>query len=275
MRVALPSGELEVAVEGAGPPLLLLHGFTGTAATWSALVDAFGPTRRIIAPDLLGHGRSAAPTDPAAYVLAQQAGDLAELLDRLRAAPADVVGYSMGARLALVLALEHPRQVRSLVLESPAAGIADPAARVARATADELLAGRLERDGIEAFAEAWEREPLFASQADLPAEARERLHRERRGHDLAGLAASLRGAGQGVMAPLHDRLVDIAARVLVVAGGRDAVGLERARQVARAIPGARLEVVERAGHAPHLEQPRAFLDHVAAFLAVPTPIPAH
>jgi 2-succinyl-6-hydroxy-2,4-cyclohexadiene-1-carboxylate synthase len=274
-RVALPDGDLEVAMAGHGPPLLLLHGFTGTAGTWSAVIEACRSDRRTVAPDLLGHGRSAAPSDRSRYALERQADDLVSLLDRFDALPADVVGYSMGARIALVLALEHPDAVTRLVLESPSAGIAGADDHAARSAADEALARRLERDGIEAFAEAWERQPALASQAELPAPALDRLRRERRGHDPAGLAASLRGAGQGAMAPLHDRLGTIAAPVLVIAGERDAVGLDRARVVAGGIPGARLAVVDGAGHSPHLERATTFIDLVARFLGIEEPVPAH
>jgi len=243
---------------GEGTPLLLLHGFTGSARSWGEHIDAWSPDHRVIAPDLLGHAGSDAPTDPARYDLARQAQDLVELLRLLGATPTAIVGYSMGARLALVTALMRPDLVASLLLESPSAGIVDPAARAARVEADERLARTLERDGIEAFVDAWEEQPLFASHAALPAERRRQVRSERLRRGPPALAACLRGAGQGVMTPLHDRLHSISAPTLVVAGERDPVGVERARIVAAAIPGARLEVVDGAGHAPHLEAPGEF-----------------
>jgi 2-succinyl-6-hydroxy-2,4-cyclohexadiene-1-carboxylate synthase len=275
MRVDVAGQALEVAVTGAGPALLLLHGFTGTADTWRVVVDALAGQRRAIAPDLLGHGRSAAPGDPARYTLARQADGLVRLLGSLDARPADVVGYSMGARLALRLVIDHPGAVRSLVLESPSAGILDAQQRARRRAADERLANRLEHLGLVAFVDAWEAQPLFASQAALPLEARARLRAERLGHDPRGLAAALRGAGQGAMAPLHHRLGDIGCPVLLVAGALDPVGHERARQVARGIVQARLELVEGAGHAPHLEMPEVFSDLLITHLATSQPLPTH
>jgi 2-succinyl-6-hydroxy-2,4-cyclohexadiene-1-carboxylate synthase len=266
-RVRAGDSELAVRIAGAGRPLLLLHGFTGSGATWDELAAAWSGERRTIAPDLLGHGASEAPRDPARYELRRQAADLAALVEGLGGGTADVIGYSMGARLALWLALEHPATVGRLVLESPSAGIADPAERARRRAADEDLAGFAEREGIGAFVERWTALPLFASQARLPGDVRDRVRRERLANTAAGLAASLRGAGQGAMPPLHDRLAEIGRPPLVVAGALDPTGVARAREVAAAIPGARLEVVADAGHAPHLERPGAFGDLVRAFLA--------
>lgn len=274
-RIEVGAEELEATVTGTGPAVLLLHGFTGTAATWTAVVETLAGQRRVIAPDLLGHGRSSAPGDPDRYALERQADDLVALLGILDAGPADVVGYSMGARLALQLVIDHPAVVRSLVLESPAAGIPDPGERARRRAADERLADRLEEQGLEAFVDAWESQPLFASQAGLSVETRQRLRAERLMHDPRGLAASLRGAGQGAMTPLQPRLGDIGCPVLIIAGALDPVGQARARSVAGAIAEARFELVERAGHAPHLEQPEVFSDlldrFLATSLAIPTP----
>jgi 2-succinyl-6-hydroxy-2,4-cyclohexadiene-1-carboxylate synthase len=269
-RVSVNGAELVVQVTGRGPAVLALHGFTGAARTWAPLAAALLDQRRVIAPDLLGHGRSAAPSDPARYALERQADDLSALLAALDAVPADVMGYSMGARLALVLALRHPAVVRGLILESPSAGISDGAERARRRVSDDALAGQLERDGLASFVETWEAQLLFASQSALPHDVRGGLRAERLSHDPRGLAASLRGAGQGVMAPLHARLAAVGCPALVIAGALDPVGSERARLVAAGLPTARLEMIDGAGHAPHLEQPEAFLRLAGEHLAVTT-----
>ena len=112
----------------------------------------------------------------------------------------------------------------------------------------------------------WERQPVFASQRRLPAATAARLRSERLRNRPAGLAASLRGAGQGVMAPLHDRLGEVRAPTLVIAGALDPAGCARADIVAAAIPDARLVVLAGAGHTPHLETPTAFRSLALAFL---------
>lgn len=257
---------LNVLTAGEGRPLLLLHGFTGTARSWSRQTGAWSTSHRVIAPDLLGHGGSDAPAESARYRLERQARDVVELLELLEATPATVVGYSMGARLALVLAATQPQAVERLVLESPSAGIDDALVRAERQAADERLAGDLERFGLEAFVDRWEALPMFASHAALPHDVRAAQRAERLQHTPSGLAASLRGAGQGAMTPLHDRLDEIRVPALVIAGELDAIGLDRARRVARGMPAARLEVVSGAGHTPHLERPEAFSGLVDDFL---------
>ena len=106
--------------------------------------------------------------------------------------------------------------------------------------ADWLLAGAaiqpevarmLDWEGIAAFVAHWESLPLFATERDASAEERARLHAVRLANDPHGLAASLRGAGQGAMAPLHDALPGITAPTLVLAGALDETGLPRARSV--------------------------------------------
>ena len=245
------------------PALLLLHGFTGTGSVWATFGAGLRRRHiRTIAPDLPGHGRSASPASASVERTAQ---DMAGLLERLGAAPAGVLGYSLGARVALRLAVVHPDAVARLVLESPSAGIADAAEREARRRADEQLADEIERDGIEAFVDRWERNPIFASHARLDPRVA-RVQREfRLRNTAAGLALSLRVAGQGAMQPLHDRLGSVRAPTLVIAGALDPAR-PRAELVAAGIPGARLAIVDRAGHTPHLERPTAFRRLVIDFL---------
>lgn len=258
--------QLAYDMVGEGPPLLLLHGFTGSAGTWSMLLPALAERHRVIAPDLLGHGRSEAVREPRRYGLDRQADDLAALLSTLGAASADVVGYSMGGRIALRLALDHPKRVERLVLESASPGIADTMARERRAADDEALAVALERDGIEAFVDAWEQQALFASHADLSSEARARLRHERTANDALALAASLRGAGQGAMKPVGGVVPRLHVPALIIAGLLDDAGLRYARSMAESMPEARLEVVDGAAHTPHLERPIAFEALLTSFL---------
>ena len=274
-RVNVNGVGYEVRTVGQGDPLLLLHGFTGRASSWATHLTALGRGRRTIALDLLGHGRSDAPVDPTRYAVERQAADLAALLRDLDAVPAEVVGYSMGARIALHLAIDHPAAVGRLVLESPSAGVADPVERARRQAADAALAELIERDGMAAFVDRWEAQPLFASHAGLPASVRARLRRERLGQRPLGLANALLGAGQGVMAPLAGRLRDVRAPTLVVAGELDPVGRERAAVVVAGVPHARFELVPGAGHAPHLERPADFHRLVTAFLAGVPARPTH
>src|SRR5579862_3588393 len=124
--------EFHVEVDGRGPPLLLLHGFTGSVRSWDAVRPALTGQATVISVDLIGHGRSAAPPEADRYSLDWSVRDLRALLDRLELDAVDLLGYSMGGRVALHLAVHAPDRVRWLCLESASAGIEDPAERTRR-----------------------------------------------------------------------------------------------------------------------------------------------
>lgn len=273
-RIHVDGASYEVRIGGKGPPLLLIHGFTGSGSDWAPFLPVLRRVATIISVDLLGHGKSDSPTDPARHAVERQAADMASILRQLGAVPATVAGYSLGARVALRMSVVAPDAVTRLVLESPSAGIADPAARAGRRAADEQLAEILDREGIEPFVDRWENLPLFAPERALPAGHLARLHAARLRNRPEGLAASLRGAGQSAMEPLHDRLPSVTAPTLVVAGALDEAGSERARGIAAGIPGARLAIMEGVGHAPHREAPERFASLLLEFIARPIPLHA-
>jgi 2-succinyl-6-hydroxy-2,4-cyclohexadiene-1-carboxylate synthase len=265
-RVVVNGVRFNVARAGAGPALVLLHGFTGGATTWEPHVPVFARDFDTVAIDLLGHGASAVPAEPARYRVEHAVADLTGLLDRLGIARAAWLGYSMGGRVALRVAIARPAKVAALVLEGAAPGIADPAERAARIRSDEALAIFVEREGMAAFVDRWERLPLFATQARLPVAARASLRRQRLANDPVGLANSLRGLGQGAQEPLHDKLGNVEVPTLLVVGEEDAKFRCLAAEMSSAMPMARVAIVARAGHAPHLEQPDAFQRVVLDFL---------
>jgi 2-succinyl-6-hydroxy-2,4-cyclohexadiene-1-carboxylate synthase len=273
-RIHIDGASYQVRIGGGGPPLLLIHGFTGRGSDWVPCLPALQWAVTTIAVDLLGHGDSDSPAEESRHAVERQAADLAAILRRLGAAPAAVVGYSMGARIALRMAVASAGVVARLILESPSAGIADAADRAARRAGDEQLAQLLEREGTATFVERWESLPLFASERALQPAARARLHDARLRNRSDALAASLRGAGQGAMEPLHDRLSRVKIPTLVIAGAIDDAGSDRARTVAAGIPGARLAIMEGVGHAPHREAPGRFTTLLLDFLALPTPLHA-
>lgn len=257
---------LHVERAGDGPPLVLLHGFTGATTTWAPLLPRLAADYATIAIDLPGHGRSSAPARAERFTLARFADDLLRVLDALTIDRVAVLGYSMGGRAALRFALRAPDRVAALVLESTSPGIADAARRAERREADRALADAIERDGIPAFVRRWETLPLWASQHALPAPARSRLRAQREANDAAGLANSLRGAGAGEDEPLLPQLGTFAAPVLLVAGALDAAYVAAGSEMAQAFPSARLAIVPDAGHAVHLERPDELTDAVLAFL---------
>ena len=160
--------QLQIEESGAGRPLLLLHGFTGAAATWRPFRDAW-PGMRQLAADLPGHGRSlGSPESPVAADISSTIDALLQAMDDRGVAEFALLGYSMGGRVALRLALRAPERVSALIVVSASPGIADATARAARLAADRALADRIERDGVPAFVDYWQSLPLWASQRRLP-----------------------------------------------------------------------------------------------------------
>jgi 2-succinyl-6-hydroxy-2,4-cyclohexadiene-1-carboxylate synthase len=264
-RFAVNGLGFNLETAGEGPALLLLHGFTGSLESWRPFFDQW-PGFQLVAVDLTGHGGSDAPPDAARYAIEPCVGGLTGILDSLGIEKATVLGYSLGGRIALQLALARPERVSALVLESASPGIEDAAERRARVAADEALAASIERDGVAAFVDGWQALPLFASQRRLPAERQAGLRAQRLRNDAAGLANSLRGVGAGRQAWLLPRLATFGAPALLIAGALDERYCELARRMAAALPDARVAIVAAAGHAVHFEQPAAFASTVRAFL---------
>ncbi|MGH9081713.1 MAG: alpha/beta fold hydrolase [Acidimicrobiales bacterium] len=226
-----------------GTPLVLAHGFTQTGRLWGSLEALLARHRRLVAVDLPGHGESAgvrAGLVEAGVMVAEAAGERCDLL-----------GYSLGARVALHAALERPDLVRRLLLIGGTAGIDDPRARAERRARDDATADELERSGdVAGFVRRWLAAPMWTG---LPAGV---LGAEERGRNTAaGLASSLRLAGTGTQDPLWRRLPHLAPPVLVLAGACDTRFTVAGERMARAARQGALSLVPGAGHAAHLAQP--------------------
>jgi 2-succinyl-6-hydroxy-2,4-cyclohexadiene-1-carboxylate synthase len=258
--------DFRAEVRDSGDPLVLLHGFTGSADSWAPHIDGLARDHRVIAIDLIGHGESDAPPDPRRYAFAQALDDLAAIADHLNIKEATWLGYSMGGRLALGFALRHPYRVQKLILENATPGIANQQERDERRTADEELAQRIERDGIASFVTEWEHNPIFASQRSLPAEVVHQQHELRLRNRPIGLANSLRGMGQGAQPSFWGRLHEIQMPTLLIAGTCDPKFAAIATRMHALIPQSTLALIPDAGHAVHLERPRQFDDVVKQFL---------
>lgn len=229
------------------PPILLLHGFLGRAADWRSVRAGLPAEWNVRAPDLPGHG---AATGLDAYTM-DAAADLA--LAGV-AAPADVVGYSMGGRLALHIAATRPETVRRVVAVSGSPGLRTAPERAARRDLDAQRAAALQAD-FPAFVEQWYRMPLWASLSDA---LRQRLTADRTQHNRpAELAASLSGMGTGAQPGHWDALGGISAPVWAVAGALDPRFVDLARQMARASGSVEAVDLPDAGHFVPAERPAA------------------
>lgn len=229
-------------------PLVLLHGFAGSGASWDAVRAAAGvEAYPAITPDLRGHG---AAKDRRPITVGGCVEDiLAQAPERFV-----IAGYSLGGRLALHLALAAPERVSGIVLVGATAGIEDEGQRTTRRQADLALVDELERDGIDAFAVRWARQPLFAGD---PTEIRMQQKAEVRANDPEALAEVLRTLTPGFVPAVWDRLGELTMPVWVVVGERDTRYVVLAQRFAAALPDAQIKIVPGAGHGLLREAPEA------------------
>ena len=251
---------------GHGPPLLLLHGFTGCRTSFAHLREWLTPHAEVVTVDLPGHGDSPFPQGT---TFASTLCALRALLDALGLSQVDVVGYSLGARVALGLAVEESARVRRLVLESGSPGLRRRRDRGERRRQDEALAARLESTGVPAFVERWEALPLFAGVRALPGEVQQALRARRLAGSAEGLALSLRRLGLGSQPSYWSALPSIRTPTLLLSGARDVKFTAVARRMAAELPVVWGHVFSGVGHAPHLEVPEAWAREVTGFLSTP------
>jgi 3-oxoadipate enol-lactonase len=249
-----PTVPLHHRIEGPpGAPLVIMtHSLGSTAAMWRAQAEALSSRLRIVRCDLRGHGLS--PVPPGPYDIADLAGDVLALLDRLGAARAHLVGLSLGGMIGMWLAAHHPDRVDRLVLCCTSALLGPPerwqerAARVlaggSRAVADEVVSRWLTPD-------------TRARRPDLATE-------------LAAMVSATPAAGYAACCGAIERmdlradLPSIRAPTLAIAGADDpSTPPDHLLRIADAIPGARAVVVERAAHMAAVERP----DEVTALIA--------
>ena len=240
---------LHVDVRGSGPPLVVLHGFTQTGRLWGHFGELLAESHTLVAVDLPGHGDSGSvradlPTTAGLVVEAVRA--------EVGAEACALLGYSLGARVGLHVALGADLALRGVVFIGVTAGIEDPGERERRRQSDNNAADELEASGdVEQFIDAWLRGPLFERlDASDAAQRSERLR-----NSAGGLASSLRLCGTGTQEPMWDLLPTLASPVLAMAGTDDARFAAHALRVTRLVPHGVASLVPGGGHAVHLAQP--------------------
>jgi 2-succinyl-6-hydroxy-2,4-cyclohexadiene-1-carboxylate synthase len=260
---------LSYFVSGEGTPVTLLHGFTQSGRSWLEIISRMPDGWMWIVPDIRGHGETRTRPD-APCSMDACTRDLETLWDHLGVARTHLVGYSMGGRLALHVAARRPERILSLLTIGAHAGLEEEA-REGRRRGDEALAGRIEKEGLDAFVNYWTTLPLFAGlERRGPAFVAQVRAERRMTNHVAGLACSLLGMGAGAMEPLWDDLALVTFPCTFVAGQLDHGYVNSARRLAATVPHGRVEVVPRAGHTVHQERPEAFARLLADHLATAT-----
>ena len=233
--------------EGAGPTVLLSHGYSGTSHMWRAQVDALKSDYQVVVWDVRGHGQSDSPDDPALYSESLTLGDMQAILDAVGAEQAAIGGLSLGGLLSLAFHVEHSERVHSLLLFDTGPGYRNPTAREGW---NEQARGRarfFRSKGLDALEE--------------PGAAHGGEHRS-----AEGLALAAEGILQQFDARVIDSLPDIKVPTLVVVGADDEPFIGASNYMASRIPGAEKQVIPNAGHVSNIDQPKAFNDILRGFL---------
>lgn len=231
------------------PKVVFLHGFTQTGNSWKPIAERISAVGyHAVVIDLPGHGDSGGVR-----------ADLRRTADMVAAIGgiATYVGYSLGGRAALHLALMYPHLTKSTVLIGAHAGIADDDERARRREADDAVEARLNEIGVEAFVREWVKQPLFGDLVTTDADLADRFR-----NTAPGLASSLRLAGTGAQTSLWPRLREVTAPVLAIAGERDEKFAALAEQIAAAVGQGRALLVPNAAHAAHLQQPEVVVQAI-------------
>ena len=247
-----------LAAEQCGPDgaerLVFLHGFTQTGDSMKPLAERFAADGyQVVILDLPGHGNSSGVR-----------ADLRRIADLVAAVggPASYLGYSLGGRVCLHLALMYPHLVQRLALIGAHPGIDDDDLRAARRDSDDALAARIHELGVPVFLREWSALPLFGGFTLPEAEFADRCR-----NTADGLASSLHLAGTGTQTSLWPRLRELAMPLLALAGAEDAKFAAVAEQLAAAALDGEWQLIPAAAHAAHLQQPAVVYDVLSRWLS--------
>lgn len=248
------------------PWLLMLHGFMGDHRVFDHLIDELCKSCNPVTLDLLGHGKSSKPEDPARYNEDEQVSDIFKLIEELDLSPLYLFGYSMGGRLALKTALDAPNVLKGLILESTNSGINDETTRNKRRQLDEKRALNIEKD-FRGFLNEWEKLELFQSPLPIQEELVQKYHNIQLHQNPEAIAASMHGFGTGSMSPAWNDIKHLDLPVLLIAGSEDKKYQRIKRRLVSQFPNAKFSSIT-AGHRTHLDNPSAFLSELKNYLDI-------
>ncbi len=250
-------------------PIVLLHGFTGAPQSWSRVVKRLPPHVRVYSPSMYGHRGH--PEKYASTFLDEVDRLIAWIRDEVGEA-SHLCGYSLGGRLGLGMLARESSLFLSATILSAHPGLESAEARESRVQQDERWAMLLEQQGIEAFINEWERQPLFASQNKVDRAHIFEQREVRRAHRAVALAQSLRCLGLGQMPFFRKELRSVTLPVRIVVGELDETFVVVGRQLLSLLPYATLDVLGASGHNLLLECPQSVADAIRMSMEA---IPGH
>ncbi len=263
MRASLdPTWHIETGGYPDGRPIVFLHGFMGAASIWRPIFDELTEGMYGLAIDLPGHGQTACELENLSF---QSLADAIAAFVRERFnQPVGLCGYSMGGRIALYTALEYPDLFSDLILESCHPGIRDTEDRNARRRQDEQISRHLQSTEMTSFLTEWYQQPVFAY---LPDDLKQKIIGKKSTNDPIALSHVITALSPGVQPSLWNRLASWTKPACIIAGERDDKYMDMCSAMALLVPQGEFHSILGAGHITHLEDRKAFMEVVNAFLA--------
>jgi 2-succinyl-6-hydroxy-2,4-cyclohexadiene-1-carboxylate synthase len=255
----------EIAGDRNNPAVILLHGFMGSSADWMEdVIPSLSKDYYCIAVDLPGHGKTDTERRDN-YTMDRCATAIASLMDTLSISQSNLIGYSMGGRLALYTAVNLSGRIGKAVIESASPGLAKESDRRARVEQDRKLADRILHTPMQQFLQEWYQQPLFETM-DKESEPYRMMLIRRAANDPKRLALSLEMMGTGAQPSLWDKLDKIRSPLLLIVGEHDTKYRAIASDIANHCPAATTATVKDAGHAAHLDNPDEYIKLASQFL---------
>lgn len=244
------------------PDLVLLHGFMGSAHWFSELIDPLKAFCNPITVDLLGHGSTEGAELHYRFSAAEQVADISKLIQEQFAAPVFLYGYSMGARLALSIALRHPELLQGLILESGTFGIEGETERQVRQALDASRADQI-MGNFSDFLANWKNLPMFERSQKLLTPSQSEIQRVQ---NPTWIANSLLGFGTGTMPCLREKLSGLPTATLLMVGAFDQKFIRINQTMHRELPDSKLKIIPQSGHRIHAEAPLETIHALHTFI---------
>jgi 2-succinyl-6-hydroxy-2,4-cyclohexadiene-1-carboxylate synthase len=241
-------------VEGKGLPLLLIHGFTGTNKSFDVVSKYMQQYFKVVRIDLVGHGKSMTYNE-ADYSFENSINSIISIIDKLNLRKVNVLGYSLGGRIAMHLASGFQKKINKLILCSASYGLDNLEEKKKRINSDQKLINLLEKKGIKDFVNHWESIPLWDFEKKLPLEKRIKHKIIRLENNPLGLSMNLKHQGQGNQNNLLPELQKINNKTLILYGENDEKYENLSKKISNSIRKSKTMMVPESGHNIILENP--------------------
>jgi 2-succinyl-6-hydroxy-2,4-cyclohexadiene-1-carboxylate synthase len=236
----------------------------GSSSDWQNISENLSSDYYCMAIDLPGHGKSEIDNTENSYSIKRTAKYIIDFLQNNNTASCDFIGYSMGGRLAIYLAIKYPNYFNKIIIESAQPGILDLIERRNRKKLDHELSRKLEIMGLSEFLEFWYNQPIFATLKNHKSFAN--LVNSRIKNDPRKLSKSLVEMGTGAQPSLWKDLIKITSPCLLIAGEFDLKYQKIFSKMHKEIYSSNFVIIKNCGHNTHFENPDEFIKVVKKFL---------